>query len=79
MCVYVYGAYFWIINNRNQKNLESFHDRTARNMTEQHIQKHEDGSCTYLNHEEFEKKCDFFSIRTNIQRRRGTMKKYMES
>ena len=48
-------------------------------MTEQHIQKHGDGSWTYPNHEELERKCGLFSIRNCIQRRRETLRKYMKT
>ena len=77
--ILLYGAYLWTINNRNWKPSESFHTSAVRHMTGQHIQKHWEGSWTYPNHEDLERKCGLFSIRTYIQRRRGTLRKYMES
>ena len=77
--VLLYGADSWTINNRNWKCLESFHERAVRHMTGQHIQKHGDGSWTYPNHEELEMKSGLFPVSTYIQRRRGTLRKYMET
>ena len=59
--------------------MNTFHKRAARHMTRQHIQKHADRSWTYLNYEEFDKKFGLLSRRTYIQRKRGTLRKYMET
>ena len=68
------GVDSWTINNRNLKGLESFHKRAVRHMTGQHIQKYGNGSLIYPNHEELKQKYGLFSIRTYIQRRRGTLR-----
>ena len=48
-------------------------------MTGQNIQKHGNGSWTFLNHEELEIKCRLFQISTFLQRRRETLKEYRDT
>ena len=46
-------------------------------MTGEHIKKG-DGDWEYPDRDELEKKCGLFSIETYIERRRGTLRKYLE-
>ena len=78
ICIALVGR-FMDNNNRNWKGLRSFHKKTVRHITGQHIQKHRDGFWTYPDHEELERKYRLFSVSTYIQRRRGTPRKYMET
>ena len=47
-------------------------------MTGKHIVKNEDGSWIYPNHEELLKKCKLLPIEKYIERRRGTLRAYLE-
>ena len=48
-------------------------------MTGQHIRKNADGSWDYPDHEKLERECGLFSIDTYIRRRRGTLRRYLET
>ena len=76
--VLLYGADSWTISDRNWHRLESFHKRAVRYMTGRHIKKNQDGTWSYLNHGILEQECGLFPITTYIQRRRGTLRKYLE-
>ena len=76
--VLLYGADSWVISKRNWSNLRAFHNTALRYMTSQHIKKKEDGTFEYPCHEDLQWKCGLFSIETYIERRRGTLHKYME-
>ena len=75
--VLLYGADTWVVSKRNMGKLRSFHLRAIRHMTGQHIRKIEKG-WEYPNHEELMKKCKLFDIEVYIERRRGTLRKYLE-
>ena len=47
-------------------------------MTGQHIKKLEDDKWQYPCHEDLQWKCGLFSIETYIERRRGTLHKYLD-
>jgi len=47
-------------------------------MTGEHICKNNNGTWTYPNHGELERKCGLFLIETYIKRRRETLRKYLE-
>ena len=49
-----------------------------RHMTGQHIRKKEDGTWEYPKHENLQWKCGLFKIEIYIERRRGTLRKYLE-
>ena len=72
----LYGAESWTISKRNLKKLESFHMRAIRHMTGSHIRCVND-EWEYPNHERLLKKCGLFPIETYIERRRGTLWKYL--
>ena len=76
--VLLYGAESWTITTRNWTKLQSFHRRAMRYMTGQHIRQDSDGTWTYPDHKELEKKCGLFPIGTYVERRRGTLRKYLE-
>ena len=76
--VLLYGSDSWTINKANWKKLNSFHKRATWYMTGEHICKNNNGTWTYPNHGELERKCGLFSIETYIKRRRGTLRKYLE-
>jgi hypothetical protein len=76
--VLLYGAESWTITGKNWKRLRSFHKRAMRYMTGQHIRKDDDGIWTFPDHKELEWKCGLFPIETYIERRRGTLRKYLD-
>ena len=76
--VLLYGADSWTITERNWKKLRSFHKRALRYMTGRHIKKMEDGKWEYPNDQALQWKCGLFPIETYIERRRGTLRKYLE-
>ena len=75
--VLLYGADSWVITTRDWKYLESFHNRSLRYMTGQHIRKAGE-EWSYPNHTLLEAKCKLFPIQTYVQRRRGTLWKYLK-
>ena len=76
--VLLYGADSWTITEQNMKLLRSFHWRAVRYMTGQHIRKERDGEWTIPDHTELLKKCHLFPIEVYIERRRGTLHRYLE-
>ena len=76
--VLLYGADSWTITKRNWKRLQSFHNRALRYMTGQHIRKKEDRSWTYPDHAALGKQCCLFPIETYVERRRGTLRNYLQ-
>ena len=76
--VLLYGADSWVISKRNWSKLRAFHNTALRYMTGQHIKKKADGTYKYPCHKDLQWKCGLFSIETYIERRRGTLNKYME-
>ena len=76
--VLLYGAESWTITKKNWMRLRSFHRGATRYMTSQHIRKNEDGTWTHPDHKDLEKRCGLFSIETYVERRRGTLRKYLE-
>ena len=76
--VLLYGAESWAIFQRNMDLLKSFHWRSIRYMTGVHIAKQRDGAWFIPDHEELLRKCRLFPIETYIERRRGTLRMYME-
>ena len=78
MSVLLYGSESWTITGKNLIKLKSFHNRALRYMTGKHIKKETEGKWTYPAHEELRKICKLESIETYIQRRRGTLRRYLE-
>ena len=75
--VLLYGSESWTVTKRNMKKLESFHNRAIRYMTGKHICK-EGENWSYPDHDELKEKCKLFSLETYIERRRGTLYKYLQ-
>ena len=76
--VLLYGSDSWVISDRNWSKLRAFHHKALRYTTNEHIKKTQDGKFEYPCHEDLQWKCGLFSIETYIQRRRGTLHKYLE-
>ena len=76
--VLLYGADTWVIGKRDMGRLRSFHRRAIRHMTGQHIRKGGDDEWEYPDHGELMRKCKLFEMETYIERRRGTLRKYLE-
>ena len=75
--VLLYGADTWVVSKRNMDSLRSFHKRAMRYMTGLHIRKGEGDVWEYPDSEETREKCGLWDIEVYIQRRRGTLKKYL--
>ena len=78
MSVLLYGLESWTITAKNLIKLKSFHNWALRYMTGKHIKKEKEGKWTYPAHEELRKICKLEEIETYIQRRRGTLRRYLE-
>ena len=76
--VLLYGADTWVITQRNLKKLRSFHWRAVRYMTGRHIRKVSDNEWEYPEHEKLLKECGLVHIEEYIERRRGTLWKYLQ-
>ena len=76
--VLLYGAESWCISKRDLSRLNSFHLRAVRYLTGQHIRKKNDFEWEYPDHDKLLKQCGLVGIETYIQRRRGTLYKYLE-
>ena len=77
--VLLYGADSWVIKAKEAVALRSFHRRAVRYMTGCHIRKLQDGKWSYPSHEKLLKECGLLEIDMYIQRRRGTLRKYLET
>ena len=75
--VLLYGADSWTINERNFKRLQSFHNRAVRFLTGDHIQKRTE-EWYYPNHSSLFKKARLLPIEKYLERRRGTLRKYLK-
>ena len=76
--VLLYGADTWVIKKQDMDRLRSFHKRALRYMTGEHIRQKGDNTWEYPDHQDLLKKCSLFPIETYIQRRRGTLRRYMD-
>ena len=74
----LYGADSWTISKKNLQKLNSFHKRAVRHMTGRHIRKVGENQWEYPKHKELLTKCGLFPIKVYIQRRRGTLQRFME-
>ena len=75
----LYGADSWVIKKADAIALRSFHRRAVRYMTGSHIRKLINGNWTYPNHETLLKECGLLDIDAYIERRRGTLRQYLET
>ena len=73
--VLLYGSESWAINEKDWKRLRSFHNRSIRHITGEHIRKVGD-RWEYPDQVELQKKCGLFSIETYVERQRGTLWAY---
>ena len=76
--VLLYGADSWVITTQNWQKLRAFHNRALRHMTGRHITKNQDGTWKYPCHVDLQWQCGLFNIETYVERRRGTLRKYLE-
>ena len=76
--VLLYGADSWIIKEKDYRALRSFHRRAVRYMTRNHIRKLMNNQWIYPNHDESLKQCGLLDIDIYIERRRGTLRKYLQ-
>ena len=77
--VLLYGADSWSITEQNMTLLRGFHWRAIRYMTNQHIRKENEKEWTIPDHLKLLKKCHLFPIEVYIERRRGTLRRYLEN
>ena len=76
--VLLYRAFSWLITTQNWQTLRAFHNKALRHMTRRHITKNQGGRGEYLCHVNLEWKCSLFDIKTYMEKRRGTLRKYLE-
>ena len=77
--VLLYGADSWTISRRNERKLVSFHRRAVRYLTNTHINKLENGEWFHPTHDPLFRKCGLFPMETYLERRRGTLRRYLET
>jgi exonuclease III len=77
--VLLYGSESWVLTQSMEKKLQSFHRRCARYITGQHIRQNPDESWTCPSSEAVLSTAGLWSIQEYIQRRRSTVKKYVQS
>ena len=76
--VLLYGAESWVLTKENLRKLNSFHLRAIRHMTGEHIRKRGDSTWEYPKHEELLTKCDLEEMTGYIERRRTTLRNYLQ-
>ena len=76
--VLLYGADSWTLSKRDIRALESFHKRAIRHITGCHIRRDADGVWSYPDHDALMKMCGLLPIGTYVERRRGTLRRYLE-
>ena len=77
--VLLYGADSWTITKKDRIKLQSFHRRAIRYMCGSHIRKDEKGEWNYPNHKNLLNKCGLHSIDVYLEKRRGTLHRYLTS
>ena len=75
--VLLYGADSWVVKKGDMNRLRSFHLRAVRYMTGVHIRK-EGEEWSYPDHEVLLEKCGLLPINVYVERRRGTLREYLE-
>lgn len=76
--VLLYGADSWAVSDRNMGALERFHKRAVRHITGCHIQRNAQGIWSYPDHAHLLRRCGLWPLRVYVERRRGTLRKYLE-
>ena len=76
--VLLYGADTWVVTKRDMTRLNSFHKRVVRYLTGKHIRKHDEANWEYPDHDSLLKECGLLPLEVYIERRRGTLRKYLE-
>ena len=76
--VLLYGADSWVVTEKDMNKLESFHKRAIRHMTGTHICKLSDKEWVFPDHSELLLKCRLFPMSIYLERRRGTLREYIE-
>ena len=76
--VLLYGSDSWTITEGNMKRIHSFHNRAVRYLTGKHICKRNE-IWEYPNHKELHKEARLLPIEKYIERRRRTLRKYLET
>ena len=76
--VLLYGSDSWTITEGNLKRIRSFHNRAVRYLTGKHICKRNE-IWEYPNHQELYKEAGLLPIEKYIERRRGTLRRYLET
>ena len=77
--VLLYGAESWVLTKESTRKLNSFHLRAVRHMSGQHIKKVGDNKWEYPRHEELLTKCGLEEITNYIERRRTTLRNYLQN
>ena len=77
--VLLYGADSWAVSQRNERKLVSFHRRAIRYLTNTHIRKLENGKWVHPTHGPLLRQCGLFPMNVYLERRRGTLRKYLET
>ena len=75
--VLLYGADSWTVKLADMKKLQTFHRRTARYMTGQHIRKQGENLWSYPDHEDLLCQCRLLPIERYLERCRGTLRAYL--
>jgi hypothetical protein len=76
--VLLYGADSWAVSDKNLRKLRTFHHRAIRYMTGKHIKKLTDEVWEYPDHNSLERECGLFPIEIYLERKRGTLRAYLE-
>ena len=77
--VLLYSSELWVLTKANIRKLNSFHLRVVRHMTGKHIKKTSNDTWEYPRHKELLTECCLEEITTYIERRRTTLKNYLEA
>ena len=77
--VLLYGAESWTITTSDWRRLRTFHNQVVRYITRCHILKRGDGTWEIPDHEVLRRKCGLETIETYVERRRGTLREYLDT
>ena len=77
--VLLYGADTWTVSKKDRNKLQSFHRQATRYMTGSHIRNDGEENWEYPDHDTLLQQCGLFPIDVYLERRRGTLCKYLES
>ena len=76
--VLLYGTDSWVVSHRSMQELDNFHKRAVQHMTGKDIRKVASGEWHYPDHNALLHCCALWPMSVSIQRRRGTLREYME-